>query len=735
MIDLLSPLYLFAPVLIFTIGCCVLSRGAKSGLNRNFFFLCLSAALWGLGEYKMFGAAGVSAAFFPSKLGSLRPFTFALILHFPLVFTGRGKGVRRRAASELSRQVAYLEGLFMNSAEAIVHTDTKGRVIRVNPAFMRMFGYPADEVIGAELIGLVVPEDQRENARRFGEAALSGSAVNAEAVRRRKDGCLIHVSILGVPIKAGENLLGVYIVYRDITERKKVEEALRESEAQYRQLFECAGDGIVIHDLEGHLLDANEVACRGLGYTRGELLQKKLDDIVGGDLAGKTGGLMGELEARGCLVFECMGITKDGRQVSVEINSRFIAYRGKRAILSIVRDVSERKEAAAALKESEQRLLQSQKMEAVGRLAGGVAHDFNNLLTAISGFSEIILMKEPVSGDTRKYLMEIKKSTERAASLTHQLLAFSRKQVMQPRIVDLNRLIADLQKMLRRLIGENIELFTVLDPELWQVKADPAQIEQVVMNLAVNSRDAMPGGGELIIETKNVEKGGPEDGGDNSDLAPGSYVMFSVTDTGQGMHEETKRRIFEPFFTTKEPGKGTGLGLSIVFGIVKQSGGAIAVSSEPGNGTLIKVYLPRATGEEKRVEVVMESRLKDGHETILVVEDEEVVRIMLGRMLRNFGYTVLEAKSVYDALSIAERNTSGRIHLMVTDIVMPGMNGKELAALFTRVRPETKVLYISGYAEGASTDQSVIESGAPFLQKPFNPQALATKVREVLDCA
>jgi CheY-like chemotaxis protein len=304
---------------------------------------------------------------------------------------------------------------------------------------------------------------------------------------------------------------------------------------------------------------------------------------------------------------------------------------------------------------------------------------------------------------------------------------------MQPRLLDLNKLIADVNRMLRRLIGEDIELVTSTEPGLWTVKADPIQIEQVLINLAVNSRDAMPGGGKIHIETRN-ELLAKEQCALSPDVVPGRYVMFSVRDTGQGMDEETRRRLFEPFFTTKEPGKGTGLGLCTVFGIVKQSGGHISVESAPGKGTTMKVFLPRADAFQAPSEGKGEqSGMKSGSETILVVEDEEIVRTMLCRMLRGLGYTIYEAGSVYEAMNIAERNGEKRIDLMITDVVMPGMNGRELANLLTRLRPGTRVLYISGYTDDAIVHHGVLDGNVHFLQKPFSPKTLALKVREVLE--
>ena len=376
----------------------------------------------------------------------------------------------------------------------------------------------------------------------------------------------------------------------------------------------------------------------------------------------------------------------------------------------------------------EEQLRQAQKMEAVGRLAGGVAHDFNNLLTAIMGYSDFLLMKMEQNDPSRQHVEEIKKAGERAASLTRQLLAFSRKQVLQPKVLDLNSVVADINKMLGRLIGEDIELKTSTDLRLGRVKADPGQIEQVIMNLVVNARDAMPGGGRLVIETANVDF-------DEADtqLPAGSYVMLAVSDTGYGMDKEIQSRIFEPFFTTKEQGKGTGLGLSTVYGIVSQSGGEIRVESQPGCGTSVKVFLPRV---DEPVEVAGDISTLDQQmpaaETILLVEDEDTVRRLVREVLTMNGYRVLEAADGKDALQKCSLH-GGPIHLMVTDVVMPQMGGRELAERMAEIRPATKVLYVSGHTEDAIVHHGVSDQEMNFLQKPFAPAALISKVREVLE--
>ncbi len=371
--------------------------------------------------------------------------------------------------------------------------------------------------------------------------------------------------------------------------------------------------------------------------------------------------------------------------------------------------------------QAEEQLRQAQKMEAVGRLAGGVAHDFNNLLTIINGYGEIVLAGLPEGNPVRGLVAQMKQAGDRAASLTRQLLAFSRQQVIVPQILDLNGVVTDAAKLLRRLIGEDIELTTALDPALGRVKADPGQVEQVLMNLAVNARDAMPAGGTLTVETANVERDG------------GRYVLLRVADTGCGMDAATKARVFEPFFTTKGPGKGTGLGLSVVHGVVQQAGGRIEVDSEPGRGTTFRVYLPleeNAVPRQKPAAVPVSS--PGGTETLLLVEDEEAVRGLTRMTLEAGGYRVLEASHGAEALRLAERHAEP-IHLLVTDVVMPGMSGRELADRLTASRPGLRVLYLSGYTDDAVVRNGVLEAGVAFLQKPFGVDALARKVREVLD--
>lgn len=391
----------------------------------------------------------------------------------------------------------------------------------------------------------------------------------------------------------------------------------------------------------------------------------------------------------------------------------------------------EKAEALEALRQSQEQLLQSQKLEAIGQLAGGVAHDFNNLLTVIGGYSDLLLRKLASDDPSRPRIQQIHEASDRAASLTRQLLAFSRKQVLQPKVLDLNSIVPDIQRMLRRMIGENIELRTTLQRDLGNIKADPNQIEQVIMNLVINARDAMPSGGKLSIETANVYLD-ENYARHHASVIPGPYVMLAVSDSGTGIDEETQRHIFEPFFTTKALGKGTGLGLSTVYGIVKQSGGNIWVYSEIGKGTTFKIYLPRVDQAADHYKPAAACELPKGAETILLVEDADLVRKLAREVLESSGYRLLEASQAKIALQICQEHKE-RIHLLLTDVVMPEMSGRELANRLVSLHPEMSVLYMSGYTEDTIVHHGVLEEGINFIQKPFSPDALALKVRAVLE--
>ena len=511
-------------------------------------------------------------------------------------------------------------------------------------------------------------------------------------------------------------------VLRYAVERKRGEEALRASEAHHRTILENIGDAVFIADPQGRYLDVNPRACELTGYSRDELLQLTVSDTYPAQDRDAAALRIVDVAGGRAAVTERPLLRKDGAILVVESNARRLSD-GR--LLGAVRDITERKRL-------EEQLRQAQKMEAVGRLAGGVAHDFNNVLTAIFGYADLLNEELPDGHQARLDLDEIRKAAQRASSLTRQLLAFSRQQVLQPMVLSLNDLVEDIQNMLVRLIGEDVQLRLGLSPSAGNVRADAGQIQQVLMNLVVNARDAMPTGGKLLVETANTELT-EQYAEAHQPVAPGAYVMLAVSDTGSGMDAETKARIFEPFFTTKEKGRGTGLGLSTVYGIVKQSGGYVWVYSEPGRGTTFKIYLPRVDEPaEPLAPPQREARTLTGTEIILLAEDDEMLRPLSKGLLERLGYRVLEAENAIRALALADAH-AGPIHLLVADVVMPGGSGRELARRLANSRPDTRVLYVSGYTDDAIVHHGMLEPGLNFLQKPFTPAALARKVRDVLD--
>ena len=513
----------------------------------------------------------------------------------------------------------------------------------------------------------------------------------------------------------------------EIAEHKIAAEQLRQSEEQFRLIAENISDLIAVLDSEGKRL-YNSPSYKDILGDPGALRGSVSFDEIHPDDKEKIRKIFQETvrTSRGQRA-EYRFLLKDGSVRYIESQGSVIPdEKGKTAKVVVVsRDVTERNRL-------EERLHQAEKMEAVGQLAGGVAHDFNNVLTIISGYGEILLDRLPTDNTLRGCVMEILSAGKRAASLTRQLLVFSRLQALAPLVLDLNAVVKNIDKMLRRLIGEDIGLMTVAGEGLWNVKADPGQIEQVIMNLVVNARDAMPQGGKLTIETANVDLD-ENYAQAHAHVKPGSYVMLAVSDTGVGMDAPTQTRIYEPFFTTKGLGKGTGLGLSTVFGIVKQAGGHICVYSELGRGTTFKIYLPRVEEALEQAEPAMAQTVScQGSETVLVVEDEAAVRVLVRRVLESNGYRVLEARHGAEALVICDEHKDP-IHLLVTDVIMPEMSGKQLAERVSAQRPEVKILYISGYTDNAIVHHGLLEAGTNFLQKPFTPDTLVRKLRAVLD--
>ncbi|MEW6442052.1 MAG: PAS domain S-box protein [bacterium] len=632
---------------------------------------------------------------------------------------------RKRVEQTLRESEERYRHIVETANEGIWSMDAEHRTTFVNLAMARMLGYEAGEMAGVPLEDFLFPDELEDHQRRM-EVRHQGKDGRYERRFRRKDGgaCWCLVSATALRDDQGR-FAGSFAMLTDITARVVAETRLREREEQFRQLFDNMSSGVAVYravddGADFVLRDVNRAVERIEKVARDDLLGRRVTEVFPGVTDFGLLAVLQRVQRTGKAERLPATVYRDARIVGWRENYVFRLPSGE--VVAVYDDITEQKELEAQLR-------QAQKMEAVGQLAGGVAHDFNNLLTVITGFSDMLLARVPENDPGREFLGNIREAGERAAALTRQLLAFSRKQILEPKVLDLNETVRNIEKMLRRLIGEDIVLTTALSPTLSRVKVDPSQMEQVVMNLAVNARDAMPRGGRLAIETRNVELNGdycrlhPES-------KPGPYARLCVTDTGCGMTPEVKARIFEPFFTTKGAGKGTGLGLAAVFGIVKQSGGQIEIDSQVGVGTSFRIYLPAVEEAEAspRPDRVVEPA-QPGRETILLVEDEEQVRQIARLALETQGYKVLEADGGPKAVSIAEA-FDGPIQLLVTDVVMPEMNGRELAELLLVRRPALKVLFMSGY-----TMVRLGMAGAPtaFLHKPFSPLALAKKVRDLLD--
>lgn len=629
---------------------------------------------------------------------------------------------------DITRSVAA-EQIIKTMREALLVLDHDGIVRVVNRAACVLFSRPETEIVGrrgSALGATLCPPEAIEALLR----TSIGRNYEAHVVAPGGDGSLLlDVSTSVIKDWTGEPT-AIVCIARDITERKRAEEAIRASEERFRSFAQSANDAILSANRVGEIVYWNRGAKAVFGYDEEEVLGRPLtmlmperyhDSHRAGIERMRAGG---EGRVIGTTV-ELHGVRKDGKEFPLELS--LASWRaGEETFYSgIIRDITARKQL-------EEQLRQSQKMEAVGSLAGGVAHDFNNLLTVIKGYCHLALKRAETTGLLRRDLEQIKGAGERAAALTQQMLAFSRRQVAKLEMLNLSRVVGAMGEMLKRLIGEDMNLVLRLEPLQTMVRADRGQIEQVIMNLAVNSRDAMPQGGQLTIETIHVDVGRGERGR-YGNLEPGAYVALCVTDTGCGMDEATQARIFDPFFTTKEPGKGTGLGLSTVYGIVKQSKGTVVVESEPGRGTIFRIYFPRIEPEtvERLPEPAPVVVTGDGSKTILLVEDEDMVRALLQQVLREHGYEVLEARNGSEALRLFDQRR-GPIDMLLADVVMPGLNGRQLAERLSLAWPGMKVLFISGYLDDMVTLKGVMESGTPFLPKPLDPEVLLEKVRQVL---
>lgn len=762
---------------------------------------------------------------------------------------------RKQAEEERMRLATVVE----QATETIVITDLDGNIVYANPYFEVTTGYAVAEALGKNPQMLKSGRQDAAFYQKLWDTITAGNTWTDTFVNKRKDGSLYNEAATIFPVRGptGE-IINYAAVKRDITEQRRAEEALRESEARYRMLFEQADDAIFVNKIDtDEIVDVNRRACELMGYTREELLVMKAPDLQAPEVRGQEGNAVAsELERYGGRPFETLNIHRDGTRIPIEVSTTRMTGTGSDLALCIVRDITARRRAEeerecllTQIQEQAQRVQliidtvpegvlllgvdgqvvlanpaaekalsvladakegdilthlgdsplaelltpppeglwhnvtsigwsyeviahsleagynldgwvlvmrdvtqereiqwraqQQERMAAVGQLTAGIAHDFNNFLTAINGFAELMRIELRPDDPLQELVEKILNPGQRAASLVRQLLAFCSKQVIQPQVLNLNDVVADVESMLRRIIGEDIELEIFLEPDLWLVKADQTQIVQVIVNLVVNARDAMPGGGRLTIRTANVgwdplrrhPLGTDREGhtANRLEVEPDEYVRLAVSDTGVGINEEVQSHIFEPFFTTKERGKGTGLGLATVYGIVKQSGGHIWVYSEQGQGATFRIYLPRIS------EAVQPSsysglgeEMSSGGETILVVEDDADVRDLAQRVLQRQGYTLLEAGDGEEALRLAAR-LPGSVHLLLTDVIMPGMNGVALAENLARTQPGLKTLFMSGYLDDTVAHHGVLEDDVTFLRKPFTPKTLARKVRAVLD--
>ena len=686
----------------------------------------------------------------------------------------------RAAEATLRESKERTKSIIETALDAVIGMDAAGVINEWNAQAERTFGWSRQEAIGQALSTMIVPLQYRGAHQRglkhflaTGEGPMLNKRIELTAVHR--DGHEFPVELAVSPVRLGE-IYTFSAFARDITERKRAERCLAAQYAVTRVLAESstleeAGSNMlqaICESLDWELgalwsvdMQAKALRCLDLWHVASveadEFMEvsRQRTFLPGIGLPGRVWSsgrpawipdvvkdanfprapIAAQVGLHGAFAFPI----RVGDQVHGVLE--FFSHQIRepdRELLEMVAEIGikvgqfvERKQAQEALDQAEAQLRQSQKMEAVGRLAGGVAHDFNNLLTVITGYSQLVLGRLGPTDPLRSPLEQVQRAGDRAAALTRQLLAFSRRQVLAPETLDLNKIVGEIGGMLRRLLGEDIEILTVLQPGLGIVKADPGQFEQVIMNLAVNARDAMPKGGKLLLETSNVILG-RNPGKEPVIAEPGPHVVLTVKDTGCGMDAEVRSHLFEPFFTTKEEGKGTGLGLSTVYGIVKQSGGSIAVHSEPGKGTSFQIYLPRIAAETE----VAESRQvpvapPSGYETVLLVEDEAMIRTMVGTVLRLHGYLVFEARDGPDALRVA-RDHAGPIHLLLTDVVMPGMSGREVAERLLSVRRDLKVLYMSGYTSEAMAHHGLSDAATEFIQKPFTPNALMQKVSETL---
>ncbi len=645
--------------------------------------------------------------------------------------------------NDITERMETVEALRKNEAQLklvadtvptmIMHIDNQLNAVFVNRAFLQWFGVTEADTIGKNLKEIFEAADYQKIFPEF-ERALSSETFTIERASFKGNGSK-YLRLNYVPeIDKKGNVQGFFTFGIDLTENKKAEEELQKSELRFRSLVNSIAQIVWTADADGTLLTALTPRGKSLEETGKNLLFEWTSRLHPDDQERALDEFMRAIKTSNQYRSEYKMLHPDGTY-HYYISRGTPVYETDGTIrewVGTLTDINDNKLSEENLRKSEEQLRQAQKLESVGRLAGGIAHDFNNMLTAINGYSDLTLRRLDESDPLRRNIEEIKKAGERSASLTQQLLAFSRRQILQVKVLDINQIISDSLVMLQRLIGEDIQVVSVLNPLIDFVKADSGQLSQMLLNLAVNSRDAMPKGGTITIETDNIYLD-ENFSSPNSESKPGNYVMLAVSDTGVGIDEEIRQQIFEPFFTTKEIGKGTGLGLSTVYGIINQLNGYILVKSTVGTGTTFEIYLPAV----KPTVILAETRiplnsLKQGVETILLVEDEELVRNLSRQVLEACGYCVIEAKDGFEALELCQIN-GPEIDLLLTDVVMPMMSGRELAEKILRTHPHIKILFTSGYTEDAIVQHGVRESELNFIQKPFSFNEIAHKVRELLD--
>jgi PAS domain S-box-containing protein len=632
-------------------------------------------------------------------------------------------------AKKLEESERDYRTLVDNIPDLLYRTDLQGRIVYASRSIYDLTGYTNEEAIGTNMYGEIYLNPE-EGSLFIAKLQKNGSVANFEARLKRKDGSIWWASTNAHFYEdMNGDIKGIEGITRDISELKSAETALKESEERYRALHDASFGGLFIHD-QGIVLECNQGLSEITGYALDELIgMDALNTLIAPDWRETV---RQNINSGFGQPYEVEGVRKDGTIYPLYIQGKNIPYKGRTVRAVEYRDLTEKKQADKEKEELEAKLRQAQKMEAIGRLAGGVAHDFNNMLSVILGHVGMALADLEPSHPLYSSLEQIRNAGERSADLTRQLLAFARKQTVSPKVLDLNKTVAGMTSMLQRLIGEDIDLAWLPGKNVWPVKMDPSQIDQILANLCVNARDAIADVGKVTIETGNAEF----DEAfciDHMGFLPGEYVLLAVSDDGCGIEPETLDTIFEPFFTTKESGKGTGLGLATVYGAVRQNKGFINVYSQLGQGTTFKIYLPpHRVKKDSLPEKGPGKPAERGHETILIVEDEPAILKMTTKMLERLGYLVIAAGTPGEAIYLAQEY-HGEIDLLVTDVVMPEMNGRDLAKNILHYYPNLKRLFMSGYTANVIAHHGVLDKGINFIQKPFSEKNLGRKVREALD--